>query len=460
MSEDALRTIAEFARDSSVERYPADIVRLVKAALLDALGCLLGAWRTREGKALHGAIARAAGGDATVVGCRTTVSPPIAAFFNATLVNVLDFDDTYASHLSATVVPTCLAVGEAEDVSGRAFMNGLAVGYELTARIGAALRRSAERVHVHGHGTWQCLGASLAAATVLQLDLEETLNAFAIAAANAPVPSVMKTVYGAGGPTLAKNNFGSASLLGVLSVELARHGVDGPRDILTGPTGFWRMIGSDRNDLGFLTDDLWRTFFAARIGFKRFPACRLMQSGLVATLALADGHQVAVEDIRAVEVETITLLSRDPFASRRPLSMTAAEYSLPFTLAVALHGVPPGPGWYTDEMLEDPRVLSLASAVTVTASAHADEVFDGASVDVPTQVSLVTATGRYVSPPYSASAAPKMTAGELERKFHALADPVIGSAAADDLSELISDLESVRSMREVTSWFRAQSTFG
>ena len=87
---------------------------------------------------------RAYGGDAvcTVVGESTKYSPMQAALLNGAFAHTLDFDDTNvfsALHPGASVIPAAIVQAEQGTASGAALVSALALGYEVTCRIGGAL---------------------------------------------------------------------------------------------------------------------------------------------------------------------------------------------------------------------------------------------------------------------------------------------------------------------------------
>ena len=291
-----------------------------------------------------------------------------------------------------------------------------------------SLVQTAPRKTVHGHGTWQVFGAAAAAAKLLGLDAEQTAHALAIAAANAPLPSVMKTVYGAR-PSMAKNNFGTAAWVGGSAARLAAAGFDGPLDVFEGDTGFWRMFGADGFDSGALLGGLGQDFELLKVGFKAFSTCRIVQSSVEAAVgaARAAGLGADGEALAELRIHGPEIVSRPPFSLSAPGDMWAAQFSVPYAVALALLGLPPGPAWFEAATLSDPKVRSLASKVTmiphIEASPHGG--FHAARAE------LKTATGETYA--YSVDVA----RGEHVR---ALTDAEV----ADKARQLVADCDPTR----------------
>ena len=276
MTTPATQTLAECLVNACFENLPPDVVEKAKLCLMDSVGCFFGGHQTPVAPGLERLSADIAGGSANP----PRPDPAWHAFQYATLANALDLDDIYwKGHPGATVVAAALAVANRSRSTGRDLIAAIVAGYEVGCRIGMSLRHNRPRKAVHGHGTWQIFGAAAASAKLLKLDHKQAAHALAIAAVNAPVASVMKTVYGAA-PTMAKNNFATAAMGGVNAAFLARAGFEGPLDVFEGDTGFWRMAGADGVDLSQLKIGPGIRYEIQDVGFKAFSCCRIIQSSV------------------------------------------------------------------------------------------------------------------------------------------------------------------------------------
>src|SRR5581483_3401332 len=59
------------------------------------------------------------------------------------------------------------------------------------------------------------------------------------------------------------------------------------------------------------------------------------------------------------------------FAERRPKAMVDAEFSLPWTMAVTIAGLPKGPRWYDDATLNDKSIQAIADNVRMVVDREA-----------------------------------------------------------------------------------------
>lgn len=349
------------------EKVPAPVVARAIDCVQDAVGCALGAQATQYGTTLE-SFARARGGqrEAHVLGTAFAGACTTVAFVNALLINALDYDDIHQGHIGATVVAAALAAGEKKDIGGRDLIAAIVVGYEVGIRLAEAMAHSAPRRTIHGFGTWQAVAAAAAAARALGLDDVACAHALAIAGANAPVASVMKTVYGDRGPDMVKNNFGTAAEVGVTAALLADAGLEGSLDLFDGDTAFWRMYGADACDFGKQTQGLGRRYAIRHVGFKQFSACRILQS----TLEAATLMRARLKDADGIDQIFVHAPKRAclwPFDNRRPKHMWAAQFSTPYTIGAAMAGLDAGPAWFAPGALQDKTILRIADTVKLIA---------------------------------------------------------------------------------------------
>ena len=241
------QSIAEYINQKKIEDFPLEVINKAKYCILDSIGCMLAGIKTEEGKILVKSFLNGETGASSIFGLINKTHLFHAVYINSMSVNILDFDDNYIGHPGATIVPLALNLGQFLEVNGKELLTAIIIAYEISIRIGRCLRSEEERKYILGHGTWQVFGSVSVVSKLLRLKKREIQNAFGIAGANAPVPSVMKTTYGLEGPSMAKNNFGTAAITGLQSGLLAKNGFTGPKDIFDGETAFWRMIGKKHN---------------------------------------------------------------------------------------------------------------------------------------------------------------------------------------------------------------------
>jgi len=361
MTAPATLPLADYLVNASFENLPSDVVEKAKFCLMDSVGCFFGGHQTPVASGLE-RLSADTEGRSTTARCP---DPIWQAFHYATLANALDLDDIYwKGHPGATVIAAALAVADRSRSKGRDLIAAIVAGYEVGCRIGMSTVNDTPRKTVHGHGTWQIFGAAAASAKLLKLDHQQAAHALAIAAVNAPVASVMKTVYGTT-PTMAKNNFATAAMGGVNAAFLARAGFEGPLDVFEGDTGFWRMAGAAGVDLSRLKIGPDIRYEIRHVGFKAFSCCRIIQSSVEAAveafvLGAVDGTG---HDVREIEVFASEIVCRAPFNDPEPRDIWAAQFSAPFAIAMGVLGHAAGPEWFAPSRFLDQTVRALTAKI-------------------------------------------------------------------------------------------------
>jgi 2-methylcitrate dehydratase PrpD len=299
------------------------------------------------------------------------------------------------------------------------------------------------------------MGAVATAAKLLRLDIRQTAHAIAIAAANAPVASVMKTVYGAS-PSMAKNNFGAAGQVGVNAAFLARQGFEGPLDIFEGETGFWRMFGADGCDSDRLTEGLGERYEIREVGFKPYSCCRILQSSIEAAVEMV--RQAEIDPRRAdcqnILVSSPAIVCEAPFNNPRPSDMWAAQFSAPYTIAMALLGVEPGAGWFTQQRLSDPAVSALADKIELRPYERGREHVNRKPAHHAASAEMTLGDGRLVRTEITVArgeAANPLSEEALDRKFLHLANGSVGSEAGSRLLDRIKSLDTAPSAKSLVA---------
>lgn len=451
MPQSAARVFGDYIAGLSPDELPIDVIEKAKDCLLDSIGCLLGAYALPLAGILDGFVEDVAStGTSPILGSDRRTDLGTAALVHATLINALDFDDIYCKgHPGATVISAALTVAAHVGSSGSELLAAIIAGYEVSGRVGMSLTHLHPRKTIHGHGTWQVFGAVAAVSKLLKLDPIQSAHAIAIAAANAPVASVMKTVYGYQ-PTMAKNNFGTAAQTGVNAAFLAKNGFEGPLDIFEGETGFWRMAGADGSDNDRLTTGLGQTFEIRAVGFKPFSCCRILQSSIQASALTFSNAKMspASDSFKRLVVTAPPIVCEPPFNEPAPKDAWAAQFSAPYAVAMAVFEIEPGPAWSSEAWLHSDAIAGLMAKIELRA--HGRQSASGAHHAAIAQLQTVD--------DQVFEAEVKIALGEaenplgrqfLEEKFRRLAMPRIGAVRAERLLASVTEIRDCPSINHV-----------
>lgn len=264
-----------------------DLVQKLKLYTLDNLGVLGGAANATGIAELNAALVafEPFNGLATILTTGRRVSPPAAAFANGSTAHALDFDDQHDPariHVLSTVLPAALAASEFEGkVTGRQFLTALAVGGEMSCRLGLACHSSLGRGW-HPTTALGALAAAAAAARIFRLNAQQMLNALAIAF----VQMSGTTQSNADSVLTKRMGAGFAARTGLFAAQLARQGLTGPPRFLEGTAGLFALHQQGDVAPEKLTEALGQTWRLGELSIKPFPCCRAAHTVIELALEL------------------------------------------------------------------------------------------------------------------------------------------------------------------------------
>lgn len=354
--------------DATWETLPASAAQAAKLVLLDASGVMLGASGLAEDVRPFLRMAAATGaGPCTVVGTVMRAAAPMAALANGALAHALDFEDAFdraPGHPNASLVPALIALAQAEGpIDGRRFLTALAVGGDLSCRLGLALRQPMEAGNWYPPPMLAAYGATAGAASLLGLNAGQVRDALSITLCQATMPGEIK--YSAGTVLRAVREAFPAQAA-VQSALLAREGVAGFEQPLEGRAGFFALYAGGKFAPADLTDDLGSRFWIEALTYKLWPSCRGTHPFIELALDLRREHGIAPADVVAIEVdhdEVQAMLTEPPERKRAPKVAIDAKFSIPFTIGLAFSRGDVGLDDFDAGALADPVVLALAGKV-------------------------------------------------------------------------------------------------
>ncbi|MBP2198768.1 MmgE/PrpD family protein [Pantoea cypripedii] len=392
--------LARFACKLTPDAIPARWKRKIILHFIDSLGCGVAA-RNDQVLQMSAKLARsqyAAGSSITLDG-GSQLSSSGAAFLNAVAINALDYDDGFEvagrgmGHPGATLVAGALAAIGSQPVSGEALLTALVAAWEINGRVILSQQPSPERFReVYGVCQHESLGAAVAFGLLRGCDASALENCLGLAASLTPLPSLHKYNWQQRPLVSFKDYNAPAAEAGVRAVEMHLSGIVGPRDVLAGEQGFWRMMGSDMFRPEILTDNLGSSWLLQHASFKAYPTCRWMHTALE-SFEGALKALTAPEKILRVRVYGSQLLA-DFFTDTRPESGTDAQFSLPLAIACLAFNIPRHL-WSSEKVRTSTRLLEFADKVEVLAETRFDQLMrefrrPAARVEVVTEDAVVT----------------------------------------------------------------------
>lgn len=367
----AALALARFAAGLTLDAVPMAVRERAKACIADALACASYGSRF-PWSAATAAYARRYGGagPCTLFGAqRAGLAAPAVAFANGAAVHAFEQDSLRfpgaGVHPGATLVPALAAACEETGAGGARALLAFIAACEVLFRIGAASRHSSEALGFHAPGLTGPYGAALAAGLIYGLDARRLGHALGIAGSmSGGLLAFTKARHGA---TVKRLHMGRASEAGIMAARLAADGYGGPETILEGRFGFLDTYCRD-GDPALLTGGLGSRWETLNICIKRYPCHVTAQPAMQRLRELMAEHGFAGADIAELE-----LVCSEKVAShhdiRAPGDVMAAQYSVPFCVALALHRDPEDPDSFGESALNDPGIDRVCRLIRLRGAA-------------------------------------------------------------------------------------------
>ena len=457
-------TFVRFATGLRFEDLPTDVVHACRRLLLDSLGCGLAGWQTSKGRLAAGLMTELGGApQARVIGSRARLAATNAAFANAELMNALDFDAI--PHLPPVTIPPILAMAEAQHWSGRDLIRAIAIAYEIGARLSgassqmqAALLESNTTPEVFGINDEAMLASAAAIAAVGGRSPERVACAIGLAGYYCPPQSSHDWETGTPKSNVKYTPVGWVAQGAVTAAMLAGTGFTANPIVLDGPAGFPKFYGWPKWRAERATQGLGREWRVLDPDFKPYAACRYIHSRLDCVVALVREH-----GLKADGIEHIMSLG-PPFVAnpdqRAIHTQEDAQFSVPYMLAIAAHGIPVDARCQDPKLLADPAIHRTMAIIEwgthprTTETKRADPKSFIASAEIMAggkryfkEVMAARGTG--------ANAALRLSDADLSAKFVGNAATRLHTTAIGPLAEQIWQVDRIADVGQLTAQMQA-----
>ena len=454
--------LSDFVSRLKFSDIPVEVIDKAKLHLLDIIGISLACTELEYAKIVS-QVMREQGGkpECTVIGFGDLLPVSTAALINGSLAHGMDFDDTHLKsgvHVSASVVPASLAVGEREGVSGKDALTAMVAGWEVNSRLGMA---APFKFHARGlHPTSICgtFAATLLAGKILGLDSNKLASAMGIAGSQASG----SMEFFADGSWVKRIHGGWAAHCGIISALLAQQGFTGPHTILEGRNGLYRsLLGEGNYDLEKLTTGLGRNWETMDIDFKPYPCCHANHASIECALFLKHHYDIDPDQIAEVECkvgkETLELVCEPVEVKLAPPTTYGAQFSLNYTVAVALSDGRVGIREFSEEKIKDPNILELARKVKY----ELDPAFSPSLAEgtYPGYVKAIMKNGKsyeYEIKFIKGMPQNPLTEQDVKSKFMANATSVVPEEQARKIISLVDKVDEISSVKHIVDLYKIE----
>jgi 2-methylcitrate dehydratase PrpD len=358
---------------------------------------------------------------ASLLGRTEKVDMANAAMLNGISSHTFDFDDTHLKtiiHPAGPVASAVLALGEHIGATGRAMLDALVLGIEVSCRVGNAVYPNHYDRGWHITGSTGMLGSAAACSRLLGLDAQRTQMALGIAASQ---PIGLREQFG----TMTKPfHPGGAAKAGLMAALMAKHGYTASKRALEAPRGLMQVF-SDKTDWSEITERLGETWEIALNTYKPFACGIVIHPSIDGCVQLRNQHDLKPEQIKKVTLKVHSLVL-ELTGKKTPADGLQAKFSVYHSCAAGLIFGRAGEHEYADEIVNRPDVVALRSKV----EAIVDDSIDEASADL----TIETTDGRtlhvFVEHAIGSVERP-MSDEQLKAKFVDQSAPVIGQQKAE-----------------------------
>jgi 2-methylcitrate dehydratase PrpD len=367
---------AEFVVGTRFKDLEQEVVHQSKKLFMDLIGVSLAGYTLMEFPRLLVDYMAGLGGtpEATMIGTKRKFPAIHAALVNAACAHALDMDDGHrfaALHPGTVIIPAAIAAAELYQASTRELIAGIVAGYEVMIRVGMAITPSSLNRGFHITGITGPFGAAAAAAKIMGLTHEKTVNALGIAGLQQS--GLIQVNHEVEGAMVKPINPAKAAMSGLLSSILAEKGAKGPLHIFEGEDGYLKAV-ADEVDTALLTKDLGREFEICNVYLKLYAACRHAHASMDAALEAFRGSHIDVTEIQEISIETYPAALRLA-GINNATTTSAGRFSIPFSVALALIKGDAGADKYSEENVRDPGIQGLARKVHLSVGSKWERLY-------------------------------------------------------------------------------------
>jgi len=428
--------LADYVAKALDRELPAEVVARTKLHVLDTFAAMVSGSRLKPGE-LAARYVDSLGGkpQATVIGSSIVTSAVNAALANAMSAHADETDDTNPVgpvHLGCSALSAALATAELADRSGRDLLRAVTLGYDIGARVVAALgvgqgpRRRSPSVLT------STFISAAAAAAMLRLDQRQVRHTLSYAAQQAS---------GIGFWTRDREHIekafdfaGMGARNGVMAATMVAMGFSAVDDPFSGRENIYTAL-ADNPAPEKLLAELGSSYAVFGTTIKKWSVGAPLQAVLDSMATLLADPAVREGNIKHIRVDMPTEALRIVDNSTIP--------DLCLQHLVALMVVDRGASFasvHDVARMSDPKVLAVRKLVELIGS----EELQNATPARQAIVQIETADGRSLSHRtrvVRGTAANPMDAKEIEAKALDLMAPVLGAGRAKDLVAAVDALD-------------------
>ena len=359
------------ARVAALSRYTAELryedltpatIHETKRKLIDTLGCAIGAFDDEPCRIARTIAHRAVGTPpARVLGSLKPSTPELAAFANGVMVRAQDYNDSYLAGSSchpSDAIPAALAAAESAHCDGRTLITATVAAYEASCNFADIMKRE----QGWDNTFFDTIASALGSARAFGLDAQHSAQALALAI----TPNLALGQTRLGELSMWKGcAAANAARNGLFAAMLARDGITGPQNTISGRWGLQRVLGPFE----------WAPFGGRGGAFriehthlKFYPAVVHAQSPVAVALQLHG--RIKADDIKSITIDSYWVAKRYTDSERaaslwNPQTRETADHSIVWLVAAVLLDGNLTAESFNETRIRDPRLTALMKKITI-----------------------------------------------------------------------------------------------
>lgn len=435
--------ISQYTAGLQFADLPAEAVHETKRKLIDTLGCALGAYDDEPCRLARALAGRASGRPpARVIGSLQASTPELAAFANGVMVRAQDFNDSYLASSSchpSDTIPAVLAAAESCGADGRTLLTALVAAYEVACNFADVLKRE----QGWDNTLFDTIGSAAGAARAFALGADGTAEALSLAI----TPNLALAQTRLGELSMWKGcAAANAARNGLFAAMLAREGITGPHNAISGRWGLQNVLGRfDWAPFG----GKGGPFRIVETHLKYYPAVVHAQSPVAVALQL---HPcVTIDSIKSITIDSYWVArrysDRDRAASLlNPLTRETADHSIVWLVAAVLLDGDLTAASFTENRITDPRLRALMQKITIRENPEYTAAYPArwpCAIDIEQHdgthqcASVDYFKGHHLNP---------LSDAEVESKFRTLAASVMDASHVQAILDTVWHLETLNNV--------------
>jgi 2-methylcitrate dehydratase PrpD len=429
----------------------------IKRLIADAVSCAIAGTRGPCAKVIIETVTNLSNlPQSSIIGNHKKTSTHYAAFINSFLGRNYTFDDTYEPgvvHSGAAVIMSAFALGEWLNSTMEQSIMAMITGYEVAARVAAAINPAHFDKGFHPTGTCNTIGVAALASKLLHLDARRTSTALRVAADEA---CGFRQYQIDGNIVNSAFHAAKAAENGIIAAVLAKGGLSDPGDTLGGKFGLFRCMANGWDEQKLLAG-LGKTFRFLETSLKPYPSCRYLHGAVDAVAKCKDYNHLALEDIAGINIYTFKLALEEGNRAQ-PDSVLDAQFSIHYNVATYLLKGAIGVEDFLPGKLKDMNIIQWCKKIEVYEDKDLTKQYPE---QWPFRTEIVTKSGRVFKyqvlyPP--GSPANPLESDEFHRKCLSLAKPIVGEERAKDLLIKLEHIEDFLTVGKFMSYLNQACT--